>query len=35
MTFFERLNAKLEYEKVDTDIIDDLDAIWLSGAWRF
>jgi hypothetical protein len=35
MTIFERLNAKLEYEKIDTDIIDDLDAIWLSGAWRF
>jgi hypothetical protein len=34
-TFFERLNAKLEYEKIDSDIIDDLDAIWLSGAWRF
>lgn len=35
VTFFERLNAKLEYEKIDTDIIDDLDAIWLTGAWRF
>lgn len=35
MTLFERLNAKLEYEKIDTDLIDDLDAIWLSGAWRF
>lgn len=35
MTLFERLNAKLEYEKIDTDVIDDLDAIWLSGAWRF
>ncbi|MGH8175974.1 MAG: porin family protein [Steroidobacter sp.] len=34
-TLFERLHAKLEYEKIDTDIIDDLDAIWLSGAWRF
>lgn len=34
-TLFERLNAKLEYEKVDTDVIDDLDAIWLSGGWRF
>jgi hypothetical protein len=34
-TIFERLNAKLEYEKIDSDIIDDLDAIWLSGAWRF
>jgi hypothetical protein len=35
VTLFERLNAKLEYEKIDSDIIDDLDAIWLSGAWRF
>lgn len=35
VTFFERLNAKLEYEKIDTDLIDDLDAIWLTGAWRF
>lgn len=35
VTFFERLNAKLEYEKIDTDVIDDLDAIWLTGAWRF
>lgn len=35
VTFFERLHAKLEYEKLDTDVIDDLDAIWLSGAWRF
>lgn len=35
ITVFERLNARLEYEKVDTDILDDLDAIWLSAAWRF
>ena len=35
VTVFERLNARLEYEKVDSDILDDLDAIWLSGAWRF
>jgi hypothetical protein len=35
VTLFERLHAKLEYEKIDTDVIDDLDAIWLSGAWRF
>lgn len=34
-TVLERLNLKLEYEKVDTDVVDDLDAIWLSGAWRF
>jgi opacity protein-like surface antigen len=35
LTFFERLHAKLEYEKIDTDIVDDLDSIWLSAAWRF
>jgi hypothetical protein len=35
MTFFERLNAKLEYEKIDADRIDDADALWFSGAWRF
>lgn len=35
MTFFEHLNARLEYEKIDADAIDDADALWLSGAWRF
>lgn len=35
MTLFERLNARLEYEKIDSDIIDDADALWLSGQWRF
>jgi len=35
VTLFERLHARLEYEKIDSDIIDDLDAIWLSGSWRF
>lgn len=35
MTFFERLHARLEYERIDTDVIDDLDSIWLSAAWRF
>lgn len=35
MTFFERLNARLEYEKIDSDFIDDADALWLSGQWRF
>jgi opacity protein-like surface antigen len=34
-TIFERVALKLEYEKIDADAIDDLDAIWLSGAWRF
>jgi OmpA-OmpF porin, OOP family len=35
MTFFERLHARLEYEKIDSDTVDDADALWLSGAWRF
>jgi hypothetical protein len=35
MTFFERLNAKLEYEKIDLEGVDDADALWLTGAWRF
>lgn len=35
LTFFERVHAKLEYEKIDTDVVDDLDSIWLTGAWRF
>lgn len=32
---FERVALKLEYEKIDSDVIDDLDSIWLTGAWRF
>lgn len=35
MTFFDHLHARLEYEKIDSDRIDDADALWLSGAWRF
>jgi outer membrane immunogenic protein len=35
MTFFERLHAKLEYEKIDLDNVDDSNAFWLTGAWRF
>lgn len=34
-TVLERLALKLEYEKIDLDALDDFDAIWLSGAWRF
>ncbi len=34
-TLFERLHARLEYEKIDSDLLDDADALWLSGAWRF
>jgi hypothetical protein len=35
MTFFERLHAKLEYEKIDLEAVDDANAFWLTGQWRF
>lgn len=35
ITVFERLNAKLEYEWIDLDQVDDANALWLTGAWRF
>jgi hypothetical protein len=36
LTLFERLAARLEYEIIDvSDVADDADAIWLTGAWRF
>jgi len=35
MTFFERLNAKLEYQKIDLENVDDANAFWFTGAWRF
>ncbi len=35
VTVLERLNFKLEYEKIEADNIDDFDAIWGSAAWRF
>jgi OmpA-OmpF porin, OOP family len=35
VTLFEHLNVRLEYELIDSDVLDDADAIWLSGAWRF
>jgi len=34
-TFLEHLHARLEYEKIDSDAVDDADALWLSAAWRF
>jgi hypothetical protein len=34
-TFFDHLNARLEYERVDSSVIDDADALWLSASWRF
>jgi len=34
-TAFERLNLKLEYERVEISEFDDAEAVWISGAWRF
>lgn len=39
-TFFEHLNAKLEYEWIDLSNprnlkIEDANALWLTGSWRF
>lgn len=34
-TFFQHLNARVEYEKIDSNVIDDADALWVSAAWRF
>lgn len=35
VTFFGHLNAKIEYELMDIDDVDDAHALWLTGAWRF
>jgi len=35
MTLFERLHARLEYQRIDSSKINDADAFWFSGAWRF
>ncbi|HEX2493297.1 MAG TPA: outer membrane beta-barrel protein [Steroidobacter sp.] len=35
LTLFDHLHARLEYEIIDISEIDDANAIWLSGAWRF
>lgn len=35
VTLFEHLNAKLDYEMVDIDNLDDAYTLWLSGARRF
>ena len=34
-TFFEHLNAKVEYERMEIDEVDDAYVLWLTGAWRF
>jgi len=35
VTFLEHINAKLEYELMDLDDVDDAYVLWLTGAWRF
>jgi OOP family OmpA-OmpF porin len=35
VTFIERINAKIEYELMDIDDLDDTYTLWLTGAWRF
>jgi hypothetical protein len=31
----ERLNLRLEYEKIDIQELDEADALWLNVAWKF
>ena len=35
MTFLEHINAKLEYEVMDIDDLEDPYTFWLTAAWRF
>jgi hypothetical protein len=35
VTFFDRLNAKVEYELMDIEDVKDAYVLWLTGAWRF
>jgi OOP family OmpA-OmpF porin len=35
VTLLDHINAKLEYEVMDIDRIDDANTIWLTGEWRF
>jgi hypothetical protein len=35
VTFLEHINAKLEYELMDIDEVEDAYVLWLTGAWRF
>jgi hypothetical protein len=35
ITFLERINAKLEYEVMDLDDLEDPYTFWLTAAWRF
>jgi opacity protein-like surface antigen len=35
VTLFERLNARLEYEVIELEEVDDANALWVTAAWRF
>jgi opacity protein-like surface antigen len=35
ITLFEHLHVRLEYELIDVSDLDESNALWLSGAWRF
>lgn len=35
MTFLGHLNARLEYQRIDSSVINDADAFWFTGQWRF
>ena len=35
LTLFEHLNARLEYEVIDINDVDDSNALWVTAAWRF
>mgnify|MGYP001764557532 CR=1 FL=1 len=35
VTLFEHLHARLEYEVIEIEEVDDANALWLSAAWRF
>lgn len=35
VTFLEHINAKIEYELMDIDEVDDAYVLWLTAAWRF
>lgn len=34
-TFFDHLNAKVEYELMEIDELDDAHVLWLTAGWRF
>jgi opacity protein-like surface antigen len=35
VTVLERLNLRLEYERVRIDELDDAEAVWLTASWQF